>query len=591
MNRVWLEGEHVFIQTSRPDSLLALQQKRWNRAKEAFQSPAILKTFRILDRCTSQDDWDQAARDTYAALCRIDEQRERNAHLATHRDEIDITPLAGETFGQFEPFQHQKQALVLARDLPEFGYFMEQGTGKTLSCILDAAHNYRMGRIDLAIVVCPNSVKTNWCHPDEDGDCELKAHMPPDVPYCSYVWITPANKKSKARQLMFERSLLSKRPVLHWLVINVEALGQARAQDYLQELCEKYRVMMIVDESTRIKTPKTIRTKVMLSLSRYTVVRRIMSGTPVIKAPEHAWSQLRFLGTDAMPFDSVTAFKKRFMVISRPMGFNGPEKVEGYQHLDELSHLINRVSFRVLKDECLDLPPKLYSRLNVQMTPAQEKAYEEMRKRAYVYLEEHQAEINATIVLVQLLRLSQIAAGFLPRLDPDTGKAIDVIPLCEAEENPKFAAALEIIEDTEGKLIVWGHYTPQINLFSSLLTSKKIDHVRFDGSVSDDDRVAARERFQNDPKCKVFLGNPAAGGIGLTLTAATAAIYLSNSFKTEDRVQSEDRCHRQGSQQHTKINYYDIITENTVDEKVLSVLRSNKRLSDQIMGVAWKDWI
>lgn len=589
--RVWLEGESVFIQTPRPDKLIALQQKRWSKPKEAFQSPAILRTLRLLDGLIPQDCWDKDVRDRYEALRVIDIARERNAHLATHRDEIDLSGMAGVVHGKYAPYIHQQQAYTLAKDLPEFGYFMEQGTGKTLAAILDAAHQWREDRIELAIVVCPNSVKTNWCHPDEAGECELKTHMPGDVPYVSHVWMTPANKENKRRQLVFERSLLAKNSALHWLVINIEALGQARAQDYLQELCEKYKVMLIVDESTRIKTPGAIRTKVMLALSRYTVVRRIMSGTPVIKAPEHAWSQLRFLGSDAMPFESVTAFKKRFVISTRPFGFSGPEKIEGYQNLEELSHLINRVSFRVMKDECLDLPPKLYSKYNVTMTEVQEKAYEDMRKRAYVYLEEHQAEINATIILVQLLRLSQIAAGFLPQIDPDTGKAVGVIPLMPAEENPKFKQALEIIEDTDGKLIVWGHYTAQLDMFSSLLTSKKIEHVTFTGNVSDQDRVLARERFQNDPACKVFLGNPAAGGIGLTLTAAEAAIYLSNSFKTEDRVQSEDRCHRVGSERHKKINYHDVIAQNTVDEKVLGVLRSNKRLSDQIMGVAWKEWI
>jgi len=589
--RIWLEGDSVFIQTNRPDKLLALQQKRWSKPKEAFQSPAILRTLRILADVIPQTAWDADVRDKFAALQVIDEQRERNAHLTTHRDEINLAPMAGVPHGKYAPYIHQQQAYLLARDLPEFGYFMEQGTGKTLTAIQDAAHQWREDRIELAIVVCPNSVKTNWCHPDEKGVCELQTHMPPDVPYVSHVWMTPSNKENKRRQLTFERSLISKNNALHWLVMNIEALGTSRAQDYLQELCEKYKVMLIVDESTRIKTPAAIRTKVMLALARYTVVRRIMSGTPVIKAPEHAWSQLRFLGSDAMPFESVTAFKKRFVLSTRPFGFNGPEKIEGYQNLDELSHLINRVSFRVLKEDCLDLPPKLYSKYHVTMTQVQERAYEEMRKRAYVYLQEHQAEINATIILVQLLRLSQIAAGFLPRIDPDTGKAVDVIPLMPADENPKFKQALEIIEDTEGKLIIWGHYTAQLDMFSSLLTTKKIEHVTFTGAVSDADRVLARERFQNDPACKVFLGNPAAGGIGLTLTAAEAAIYLSNSFKTEDRVQSEDRCHRVGSEIHKKINYHDIVALDTVDEKVLDVLRSNKRLSDQIMGVAWKEWI
>lgn len=593
---VSLKDRNLLIHTDRPDRLGQLTQKRWSNHDKAFVTPATMKHLQVVAKAYPiGPDWTDDAAGFHQLMLDLESARERNAKLTRDREQIDITGLDDRMWGKYAPYKHQRQALALANTLPEFAYFMDQGTGKTLTAINDACEWWRRGEIELVIVVCPNSVKTNWRRPnigDKAGDaCELETHKPPDVPFVSHVWMSTSNRDNRAQKAAFERSLGGKANALHWLVINVEALTTSAVQGYLHELVERHKTMIVIDESTRIKNPSAQRTKVMLSLSKYAVVRRIMSGTPVIKAPEHAWAQLRFLGPDAMPFESVTAFKKRFVISSRPFGYSGPEKVEGYQHLEELSHLIDRVSFRVTKDQCLDLPPKVYSKRFLKMTKEQEHAYHEMRKRAYVFLEAAGVEVQATIILVQMLRLHQIACGFLPRIDPDSGKAVDVVPLMPAEENPKFMEALEIIRDGSGKSIVWTQFTPQLLQFSELLTAEKINHVLFYGGVDDEGRVEARRRFQNDDDCTVFLGNQSAGGIGLTLTAADQSIYLSNSFSTEGRVQSEDRCHRIGSERHHSVNYFDLLMENTIDEKIVSVLRNNRRLSDEIMKDGWREWI
>lgn len=589
-DHIALQDDRFLVRTPRPEKLMPLQQKRWSKADDAFVTQANLKNARILTQLFGPECWDTEASGHRDALEAKDAAREHNATVTRERDKIDLSVLQGRQWGQYTPFHHQQQALALASKLDEFGYFMDQGTGKTLCAINDAAQAWRDNKIKLVIVICPNNVKTNWRHPDVGGVDELSTHRPTDVPFVSHVWMTPQTKDNRTQQLVFERSLLADAPALHWLVVNVEALGTTRCQEYLHDLCEKYPTMIAVDESTRIKTPGAQRTKVALSLSRFAKMRRIMSGTPVIKAPENAWAQLRFLGQDAMPFESHTAFKKHFVVESRPFGFNGPSKIEGYRNMDQLSHLIDRVSFRVMKEECLDLPPKVYNKRFVDMLPEQKKAYEEMRKRSYVLLEKHGLEVAAPIILVQMLRLQQIACGFLPRVD-EAGKLIEVVPLGDPAANPKIVTAMEIVEETEGKLIIWCNFTAQLKLMARALTTAGVKHVLFYGEIEDEDRVRNREAFQNDPDVKVFLGNPAAGGIGLTLTAAEGAIYLSNSFRTEDRVQSEDRCHRIGSDRHQSINYFDVITQGSIDEKVIGVLRDNKRMSDEIMRTGWKEWI
>jgi SNF2 family DNA or RNA helicase len=356
-----------------------------------------------------------------------------------------------------------------------------------------------------------------------------------------------------------------------------------KAQKILEEFCKYRKVMVVVDESTRIGERTSKRTKVATSIRKLCKLARIASGTPVIKSPLKAYSQFGFLDPDILGSPTFTEFAARYAVYAP----HNPHFPVRFVNTEELANKIAGVSFRVLKEECLDLPDKIYMKRNVYMTKEMEVAYREMRDNSIIHLDSLHT-VEAITVLTQLLRLQQITAGYLPLIDMDTGEQTGVRKLT-AGFSPKIKEAVDLIEECEGKTIVWCKFRFEIFEMNEALDKAGITSVALYGDVPEEQRVRNRMAFQNDPKVKVFVGQVRTGGIGITLTAGQNVIYLSNTFSTEDRVQSEDRAHRIG--QTKNVNYYDLVTPRTVDERIISVLRDNKRLSDEIMRDGYRKWI
>jgi len=317
-----------------------------------------------------------------------------------------------------------------------------------------------------------------------------------------------------------------------------------------------------VDESSRIKRPGAQRTKVITKLSNLCKYRRIMTGTPVTKGPEDIYSQFKFLDPQILGYDSFYSFKARYCIMG---GFEN-KQIVAYQNVDELTKNIEGHSFRVLKKDCLDLPDKIYQRYPVELSEKQRKLYDQMRKTYIAELEGEQIDAPATIT--RLLRLQQIVCGWFPT-------ETEVKPI--EDKNPRLNALLEILSDIDSKVIIWARFKADLKAIEHALGSLA---VAYHGEVSNDARADAVERFQNDPKIRYFVGQPQSGGIGLTLTAADYAVYYSNSFDLETRLQSEDRCHRIGTKNN--VTYIDLEAPKTVDTKIIKALRSKKNLADVI---------
>jgi SNF2 family DNA or RNA helicase len=362
----------------------------------------------------------------------------------------------------------------------------------------------------------------------------------------------------------------------------VEGLWTKKAQAVAKSFLRSRKVMLVVDESTRIGNRTSKRTKAALEMRKSAPLARIASGTPVIKSPLKAYSQFGFLDPNILGISTYAEFQSRYAMMS-PKDPNIPIR---FLNTGELADKIAGVSYRVMKTDCLDLPPKVYQRRNIYMGTEQAAWYKKMRDDSLVILSrEHRVE--APTVLVQLLRLQQITAGYLPQIN-ELGEQTGIVKI-GAEAPPKIAEAMQIIEETEGKVIVWCKFKFEIAEMFDACCRSGVEAVTFSGDTSEADRLRHRARFQDDPTLKVFIGQVRTGGIGITLHAAATVVYLSNTFSTEDRVQSEDRAHRIGQTQ--SVNYYDLICPNTVDVRVLNVLRENKRISDEVMRDGFQNWI
>lgn len=572
----------------------AIPERRWNKTAKAWTCSPTLSNIKYLEDAWSRAEWsaeaDAQRREVYERLQR------RQAVIESKQGVIDTSVLNGVPFKKI-PFEHQKIALCLGRDQDNFAYLMDQGTGKTKTLIDDAAHNWRENKIDVVLLFTINSVKTNWvifdCMKDDRGDTDaIDDHMPPDVPCVKGVWLSKQSGPVGAAWNKFERDIteqITRRDKLVFLAANIESLRVDRAYDFYERICSVFqgKVMIAIDESTLIGQPGSKQTKASMKLRKLCSKARIMSGTPVIKSPLKAYSQFCFLDEDILGFGSFYSFRNHYAV----MGGYENKKVLFFRHLEELQEKISSCSYRVLKEECLDLPPQLFTKRRVEMTPAQAKAYKSMQDE-FIAENENSGIVEASIVLTQMLRLQQITGGYLPIINDDD-ETIGYTPLVEPEKNPKFREILNILEEGgDQRMLIWTRFTHEILDLTKLLNEKGFPTLSFYGGISDEEKISVRKRFARNDDIRCIVGNPAAGGLGIDeFKHASLVAYITNSFDTERRKQSEDRTHRIGSEMHSKITYCDIIIPNTIDIKILQTMRNNVKIASAVMNDEWREWI
>jgi SNF2 family DNA or RNA helicase len=342
------------------------------------------------------------------------------------------------------------------------------------------------------------------------------------------------------------------------------------------------RGLIGIDESTTIKNHKAKRTKALIKIASMFRYRRLLTGSPVTKSPMDIYAQCEFLGPRLLGCDSYYAFQGRYAVTQkRKMGAHSFEQIVGYRNLEELGHRIDSFAYRVLKKECLDLPEKTYSARYVTMTPEQQKMYEEIRKEAFTLIDGTEL-VSTPVVITQLLRLQQVLSG---HLKTDEGELVTF-------KSNRMEALLEILEEHDGKAIIWSRFRHDIISITEALRKEYGPQVAaaYFGDTSDEERNDIVRNFQNPGHpLRFFIGNPATAGYGLTLTEANLVVYYANSFSLEHRLQSQDRVHRIG--QRNPVTYIDLITEGTVDEKIVASLRNKIDIGAKVLREEAMEWL
>jgi len=268
------------------------------------------------------------------------------------------------------------------------------------------------------------------------------------------------------------------------------------------------------------------------------------------------------------------------VMVERQMGTHSFKKIVGYRKLDELKQKLDRFSFRIRKDECLDLPDKTYIRREVQLTKEQVTAYNDMKKMALAMLEG--GMVTTVNALTQIMRLHQIVCGHV-KLDDDR-----VVPV----KNYRLDELMAVIDEAPDKVIIWANYRHDIETIKLALQKEYgMNSVgTYYGDTDDEERRRVVREFQDpDSELRFFVGNPRTGGYGLTLTAADTVVYYSNSFDLEVRLQSEDRAHRIG--QTKSVTYVDLMARGTVDEKIVRALRDKIDIANEVLGEEIKGWL
>ena len=469
------------------------------------------------------------------------------------------------------PYAHQLKALEMSWNKEVFAYFMEMGTGKSKVLLDNVAMLFDKGKIDSVLIVAPKGVYKNWY------DSEIPEHLAEHIDRNVVLWKALITKEQKKRcDSLFEQDFTK----LQILIMNVEALSTRKGLDFAHQFLNVKKALFAVDESTTIKNPGAKRTRNILQLSKMRKYRRILTGSPVTKSPLDLYTQCYFLDPYLLDHSSYYAFRTRYAIM-KTMNFSGRsvQIVTGYYNLAELSKKLETFSYRVLKDDCLDLPPKTFMKRVIQLTPEQKKVYGQMKKMALAEL--NGKTLTTMNVITQLMRLQQITCGHF-KADDDSVQNI---------KNNRITELMDVLEEMEGKAIIWAHWRHDIDTIVESIEDKYPGSVvTYYGDTTTEDRQKAIKKIQ-DPESKVrfLVGTPQTGGYGITLTGASTMIYYSNGYDLEKRQQSEARIDRIG--QKKPMTYIDIIAEDTVDEKIVKSLRKKVNIATEIMGEKLKAWI
>lgn len=490
----------------------------------------------------------------------------------------------------YDAMDHQNVAVEAMLDMPHFALLMEMGTGKTL-CICAELDCYfrRLGDYEQfrALIVVPKSLRENW-----------RRELLQFISDAHDMHIEVLDSALKGGQGLIDLMQSESR-------IKIGIISYDSVRSLLEHLKLFMPHYMVLDESHYVKSPSTQRFKNLLELADTIGMtggkKRILTGTPVSNKIVDLWSQFEILKRGVLGATTYKGFARQYAVLE----LHGDWTVmTGYKNVDRLKELMARNSFIIRKDQCIDLPDKVYETRYVEMSPEHRRAYDEYN--ATMSVEIAGKEVETSVLIAQLMKLSQMCSGFInvPVEESDTfkldGKSIfDIVTTRKVETisipggDNKRKEMLDEAETVvrEGKLIIWCRFHYDIDSIMFDLRMRGIGAVQFDGRCNDKQKQAAVDGFNNNDDIRVFVGQQRAGGVGLTLLGNTdnyyhscrTVFYFANSYSYMDRSQSEDRCHRIG--QTNKVLYVDWVYERTIDEIIVDCLQNKKDLADMVKNV------
>lgn len=483
--------------------------------------------------------------------------------------------------------KYQQAASHCASRCEGYGFFMEQGTGKTPTAISEFCTAARDSE-DLVkvLIVCPKNVRLNW-----QREIEKFATQP------GKSTILRGGKLKRAGKMIagLARGPNEQHHKFAACIISYESA--TRTMEYLTMIEWDY---VYLDEAHMIKRPETQRTKAMMLLREAAKKRRVLTGTPVSNSPLDLYALFEFMGKGWSGFRTWQEFKE-FYGVFEEIG-DGISKLVAIQNKPFMQERLSRTSFIISKREAMpELPEKVYDVAEVEMTGQQQEAYVALAEKLLFEIESDLADsdnkaITVNNILTKLLRLAQVCSGFAcydKVLDPTSLEVLQSGSTEFFSPDPKLEWLVEMLKEKgpKEKTIVWSCFVPCIKTIHERLMLEGIEHVVLYGATSEADREIAMHKFNTDPKCKVFLGNPAAGGVGVNLPGSDVSkwdtpeddgcnadhvVHYAMDWSYVKRAQCEDRNHGR-NRCRTNVRHTDLVVPETVDEDIrLRVLKKKK---------------
>lgn len=459
---------------------------------------------------------------------------------------------------------------------PRAANFDEMGLGKTKQTIDSAQVLYQSKLIRAAVVVCPAAVRSVWDDTDEESPGEI------------FRWSleSPQVIRFDARfsKCMTERSV-SLRQAMVWIVTNYELLRQPAHLKNLLRLCAMLKpFMLVLDECSRIKSRRAVQTKAVNKLAAEAQRVALLDGTPYGNNLMDLWSPLSTMDPESVHNMSYWGFRNRYAI----MGGWQSKQVVGY-HKDEVDKLTKHLRHWVIrrtKDEELDLPPKLYTHVDVTLSDDTWALYTQMRDELVVWAENStQPDSIASHGAIKVLRLAQLCCGYLGGILDDEGKLQEQPREIGREKLDAFLDWLSHSAADANRIIVWCRFRQELLRAASEVQANSARLRRWTAKIIGGQSARQREDeldlFQRTERCVLF-GQPQAGGWGLNLQSANVVAYLSNDYNLVTRLQSEDRAHRQG--QKAEVLYVDFLARSpkgfkTVDHAIMSAIQKKEDIA------------
>ena len=422
---------------------------------------------------------------------------------------------------------------------------MEMGTGKTLVSIAVAGYLYKWGEISRVLVVAPKSVLGVWQE-------EFAAVA--DFPYTLTVLRGTVEQKKQQ---------LCKLPCQGLSVVVVNYESTWRMTD---ELLSYNADLAVADEGHKIKDSRTKQSKAMHHLGDKARYKMLLSGTPITNSELDVFSQYRFLDPEVYG-STFYSFRKKFFYMG---GYRDFTPIFREKMRSDFMKQLHSIAFRVTKSESLDLPVQTEEIITVELEEDVAQLYETVERNSYAEMAD--SEVTASNILTKILRLSQITGGFL---SDDSG-------LINSVSHAKLNALSDIVDSVMAerkKLVIMAHFRPELDAIQKLLEGKKIGYAVVRGGTKGCDSEIYR--FQRDERCRVFLGQIASAGVGITLTAASTMVFFSLDYSYANYRQARDRIHRLG--QKEVCHYIYLACRGTIDNKVLRALQEKRDLAKMII--------
>lgn len=429
-----------------------------------------------------------------------------------------------------ELLPHQKDAIKKLINLKVGALFMEQGTGKSATAIELFRIRLEKGKVDRAIWLCPCSAKENIKN-------QIIKHAPKEI-------------------------------LNRFVICGIETLSSSiRANVYLLNKVDNEKCFLIVDESLLVKNPKALRTKNIIRLSKKCPYKLILNGTPISRNESDLFSQFYILDWRILGYKSYWSYS------ANHLEYDQYGKVTRALNTDYLARKMEPYTFQVRKEECLDLPDKLYEEEYIEMPDKQWQYYQYIADKMLLEVDEYEPE---TIYRLFAAMQAVISGKYLKFTKDDKGEehfrmGEDIFS--NPTDNPRIKRLLEILPDE--KCIIFCNFVHEIEVIMEILGD---DAVRFDGTVTIRNRNAALKEFENEKK--YLVANRSCAGYSLNLQFCKNIIYYSNNWNLATRLQSEDRVHRMGQKDNVSIT--DIILYESLDSRIHDSLKRKENLMEEV---------